>query len=393
MGFLMLMDIVAEWSLWGKPVPSSIPRSPYGLPNSLPTDLVTAIQGVRRCGKSTFMYQMIERFRLDQSKCFFINFEDPRLSSSLNTELLDALHNLATETKGEDCIFFLDEIQNVSEWEKWLRSKLTLSPRSRFVITGSNASLLSGDLGTVLTGRHITIEMFPFSFEEFQLATEKTSIEEYLKLGGFPRALSFENSTQLLREYFKDIIEKDVRRHVAVRSATILQNLVKTVFESTGSEVSQRSLASTLGTTADSIGTYLEACQSAYILQPCPYFSYSERQRQVRNKKFYPIDTGLKNAVVTKTGKDLGKDFETIVYRKLRERFHNVAYWKGRGEVDFVVQTNSGTLPVQVSIDGVKQRHTDGISEFTREHKNVLPGIFITFENFQTLETLLSEYD
>jgi len=82
----MLMDIVAEWSLWGKPVPSSIPRSPYELTNSLPTDLVTALQGVRRCGKSTFMYQMIEHYGLDHSKCFFINFEDPRLSSSLNTE-------------------------------------------------------------------------------------------------------------------------------------------------------------------------------------------------------------------------------------------------------------------------------------------------------------------
>jgi predicted AAA+ superfamily ATPase len=389
MDLFTLNDVVGEWSLWGKEIPKSIPRSPYGLPKSLPTDLVTAIQGVRRCGKSTFMYQMVERFGLDHSRCFFINFEDPRLSSSLNPGLLDAIYQLAIDTKGPDCVFFLDEIQNVSEWEKWLRSKLSLSPRSRFIITGSNASLLSGDLGTVLTGRHITLEMFPFSFEEFQLATGKTAIEEYLKLGGFPRALSFENATQLLREYFKDIIEKDVRRHVAVRSATILQNLVKTVFESTGSEVSQRSLASTLGTTADSIGTYLEACEAAYILQACPYFSYSERQRQVRNKKFYPIDTGLKNAVVTKTGKDLGKDFETIVYRKLRERFHNVSYWKGKCEVDFVVQTTSGILPVQVSIDGAKQRHTEGVVEFTQGHKNVLPGLHITFENFHTLEKLL----
>lgn len=380
-----LLDVLSEWSLWGQSLPKTIPRWPHGLPKNLPTDLVIVIQGVRRCGKSTFMYQMIERFGLDHSRCFFINFEDPRLSSSLDVGLLDAIYQLALEKKGPDCVFFLDEIQNVKDWEKWLRTKLSLSPLSRFVITGSNASLLSGDLGTVLTGRHITVEMFPFDFTEFKTATQKTAIEDYLLMGGFPRALSFENPTQLLREYFSDIIEKDVRRHVAVRSSTILQNLVKTVFESTGSEISQRSLANTLGTTADSIGTYLEACEAAYLLQACPYFSFSEKQRQVRNKKYYPIDTGLKNAVVTKTGRDLGKDFETIVYRKLRENFRKVSYWKGKGEVDFIVQTEEGILPIQVSTESSKPRHQNAIAEFTREHEGVLPPLYVTFDNFPNL--------
>ncbi len=383
-----VMVVLSEWSMWGQKLPNTIPRAPRGLPSILPADLVTVIQGVRRCGKSTFMYQMIDRFHLDHDRCFFINFEDPRLSSSLDTGLLDAVYNTALEAKGSDCVFFLDEIQNVKQWEKWLRTKLSLSPQSRFVITGSNAALLSGDLGTVLTGRHITVEMFPFDFEEFKVSTHKSSIVDYLMMGGFPRALSFENPTQLLREYFSDIIEKDVRRHVAVRSSTVLQNLVKTVFESAGSEVSQRSLATTLGTTADSIGIYLDACEAAYILQACPYFSFSEKQRQVRNKKFYPIDTGLKNAIVTKTGKDLGKDFETICYRKLREKFQRVNYWKGKGEVDFVVQTGSGILPVQVSIDSPKKRHLEGVEEFTKAHKGVLPALYVSYENFEKLDLL-----
>jgi uncharacterized protein len=371
--------------MWGLPLPPTIPRAPRGLPTKLSTDLVTVIQGVRRCGKSTFMYQMIDQFKLDHSQCFFVNFEDPRLSSSLNVKFLDDLHQLAVETKGHDCIFFLDEIQNVNQWEKWLRTKLSLSPKSRFVITGSNAALLSGDLGTVLTGRHITVEMFPFDFNEFKVATKKSAIEDYLALGGFPRVLTYENPAHLLREYFSDIIEKDVRRHVAVRSSPVLQNLVKTVFESTASELSQRSLATTLGTTADSIGTYLDACEAAYLIQPCPYFSYSERQRLVRNKKFYPIDTGLKNAIVTKKGRDLGKDFESIVYRKLRERYQKVNYWKGIGEVAFVVQTDEGLLPVQVSIDGPKPRHISGVEEFAASHNGVLPPLYVSYANFQSV--------
>jgi len=378
-----ILRVLNDWNFWETPPPPSVPRAVLKAPFQLPHDLIYVVQGVRRCGKSTLLTQIMEKLNLNPQDCIFVNLEDPRLSSDLNYQLLEkiVLVSKARRPKAKHYYFFLDEIQNVAQWEKWLHLKTERPGNESYVITGSNAALLSGDLSTVLTGRHKTLELYPFDFEEFKLLRPQASFHDYLKLGGFPRILTDEDPYGLLREYFSDIIERDVRRHVAVRSTLALTQLVKAVFESTGSEISQRSLAGMLGVTADTVGSYLVACEASYILMRCPYFTFSERQRTARNRKYYPIDLGLRNAVVTKTGLDLGKSLETVVFLHLRKKSQEVCYWRKKGEVDFVLKDEHGITPIQVSWDGLKQRHHDALKEFYQFASDANPAITITKDN------------
>ncbi len=388
-----LESILDEWNFWGKsPLPSIPRRILSSLPRLVP-DLVLVVQGVRRCGKSTLLVQLMTQLALDPYDCTFVNFEDPRLSSELNFKLLDAILTTTRQRRshGKQLYFFFDEIQNVVGWQKWLHLKMERPGKESFVITGSNASLLAGELSTALTGRHLTVELFPFDFTEYRLVHSKRSVEDFMREGGFPRVLTYEDPETLLREYFTDIIERDVRRHVAVRSTLALTQLVKAVFESMGSEVSQRSLAGLLGVTADTIGSYLDACEAAYILLRCPYFTYSERQRTARNRKYYPVDLGLRNSIATKTGFDWGKGLEALVFLHLRKQHREVCYWREKGEVDLVVQDQSGITPYQVSWDGNKPRHQKALEEFYRNFPNVNPAVEITKENIEEFLTKISK--
>lgn len=382
----ILASILSDWNYWDRAPRESILRNVFKTPLQLHSDLVLVMQGVRRCGKSTLLAQIMTTLGLPFEHCTFVNFEDPRLSEALHYTLLDeivAFSKARISTRGP-CYFFFDEIQNVDGWQKWLHSKMERPSEDCFIITGSNAALLSGELSSALTGRHLTLELFPFDFEEFKRARPTSSFDDYLELGGFPRALSYSDPRGLLREYFTDIIERDVRRHVATRTTLALAQLVKAIFESTGSEVSQRSLAGLLGVSTDTVGTYLEACEAAYIILQCPYFTFSERQRTARNRKYYPIDLGLRNAIVTKTGLDRGKRLETAVFLHLRKKHAHVFYWRRQGEVDFVTMDDAGITPYQVSWDGIKPRHEEALKEFYGEFPTANPARLVTRETVES---------
>jgi predicted AAA+ superfamily ATPase len=312
-----------------------------------------------------------------------VNFEDVRLASDLTFELLDAIVEFAhARTSGSRPHYvFFDEIHHVAGWEKWLHTKLERPGRDHFALTGSNAALLAGEFSTALTGRHRTIELFPFDIRELRALKPESTLEQYLAGGGFPRVLTYGEPQDLLREYFTDMLERDVRGRVLVRSTAVLTQLVKAVFESMGSEVSARSLAGLLGVTADTVGSYLDGCIAAYILLPCAYFTFSERQRTARHRKLYPIDVALRDAVVTKTGLDLGKRLEAAVFLHLRRTHREVCFWRGKGEIDFVVQDHDGITPVQVSWDGPKERHDRAEAEFRKAFPQARPLIFVSREN------------
>ncbi len=383
----LLLPVIEDWSFFKKEPPQSIERNVLKSLPELQPDLATVIQGVRRCGKSTLLAQIMTKRELPRDCCFFVNFEDPRLSDSLDPNLLDAIVSFADAQVGdnEPRFFFLDEIQAVKDWEKWLRVKLDKAGKNHFVITGSNAALLSGELGTVLTGRHLPLELFPFDFSEYLNVKPEGSLEAFLSDGGFPRAQTLENAPQLLRQYFTDIIERDVRRHVAARSSTLLAQVARAVFDSTGSELSARKLVKRVDASVDTIMTYLDALTKAYMILPCPYFTFSERKRLVRNTKWYPIDCALRASVLTSGSLDLGKNFETAVFHTLRREHREVFYWRGEGEVDFVVLEGSRPRPIQVSWDGLKNRHKKAMAEFIDTFPNALEPLFVTKENFTNL--------
>lgn len=380
----LALPVIEDWSFFKQKPPKSIEREVIKTLPELEPDLATVIQGVRRCGKSTLLAQIMTRRKLPRERCFFVNFEDPRLSDALEPNLLDAIISFADSKvgKSEARYFFLDEIQAVKDWEKWLRVKLDRANKDCFVITGSNAAILSGELGAVLTGRHLPLELFPFNFSEYLKVKPEGDLKTFLADGGFPRALTLEDAPRLLRQYFTDIIERDVRRHVAARSSSLLAHVAKAVFDSAGSELSARHLIKRVHTSVDTVMTYLDALTKAYLILPCPFFTFSERKRLVRNTKWYPIDCALRASVITSGGADLGKNFETVVFHSLRRVHREVFYWRGDGEVDFVVLEGNRPRPIQVSWDGIKDRHKKAVGEFLKSNVNALEPLFVTKDNF-----------
>jgi predicted AAA+ superfamily ATPase len=376
-----LLALARGWSYWDRPPPPSIRRR-LVLPKRLQPKLALVVQGVRRCGKSTLLGQLLARYRLDRKRCLFVNFEDPALASALDHRTLTGLVQAFEHERGVGGTFFFDEIQQVAGWQRWLRAELDRGGRRSYVITGSNAHLLSGELSSSLTGRHLTVDLYPFDFDEYRQVKRKGTVLEYLEDGGFPAPLTSPDADRLRRAYFNDIVERDVRERVGARSTQPLRQLAQMVFESAGSEVSTRRLGGALGIAPDTAADYLDAMANAYLLFACPYFAWSERKRASRNRKYYPIDTWLRRIATTRTGRDRGKMLECATFLLLRRRFGEVCYWRGRGEVDFVVTKDGEPVPVQVGWDGPLERHHAALQEFYEHHPRAGETVFVTAKSF-----------
>lgn len=379
---MSILDIVASWSYWNSLVPTSIIRN-VDLPKEMRDSLALVVLGVRRCGKSTLLQQLVRHYALDPQRCAFLNFEDPRLSSVLRHETLQVLvDEFRARHPTGPLYFFLDEIQGVEGWQRWLRTQLDRPCRNFFIVTGSNAHLLSGELSSVLTGRHLTIELYPFDFAEARGQDSGLSVEKWLDSGGFPEPLVMPDGDRLRRQYFLDIVERDVREAIGGRSSLAIRQVVQMVFESAGSELSLRRIAGAAGIAVDTAASWLEACEAAYLLFACPYFALSARKRAARNVKYYPVDTGLRRVVVTRTGHDRGKALECAVHLVLRRRFGQVFYWRDAGEVDFVVMEGPRIRPYQVTWDEPQARHHESLVAFYEQYPQADEAEFVTVESF-----------
>lgn len=363
-----LMEILNDWSFWEK-VPSAVDiHRDVQLPKSLSEDLVLIIQGVRRGGKSTLLEQIPAHYGLNLANCYYCNFEDPRLISHLNHELLADIVRIARKNRpsNEPCYFFFDEIQHVFAWEKWLHMQVERPRQNHFIITGSSSVLLSGEFGSALTGRHRTLQLYPFSFTEYLKLFPQRTLESYLMTGGFPRTLTHGEPRLLLQEYFNDILLRDVLRRVGARSVEPIKQVAKLAFDTCGSQLSYRKIAAITNLTVETVQNHLLACEQAYLLFNCSFFAFSEKKRLSRHKKFYPIDPGLRAAVTTNTSHDYGKALEQLVFLKLKQQCDQVYYWESPlgGEVDFVTVTGDTITPYQVTWQETKPRHERALAAF-----------------------------
>lgn len=384
-----LQRILGDWSEWSGQSTGTVPRV-LAEHCVLTPEVVTVIQGVRRCGKSTLLRQLMDVHRIDPAHAVLVNFEDPRLLGNLDSTLLEQIYVLATESGKKGLTFFLDEIQNVKDWQKWLNTRLEMQSGNNFVVTGSNSQLLGGELASSLTGRHLRHELFPFDFSEFRQCVKEGDLEQFIRQGGFPAVLDFPQPEKLLQQYFLDIVEKDIRERVSARSSRPLQAMARMVMESVGAELSLRRIAGVVQASPETISHYLQACEDAYLIFSCPYFAYSEAKRLRHNRKYYAVDTGLRRAVSTRSGRDLGKDFENLVYLALRRNTEDICYWKGKGEVDFVITTPRGVTPIQVTWDDPLPRHEDAVEEFYQQFPHANEALYVTRHNFDSLGALVS---
>jgi uncharacterized protein len=246
-------------------------------------------------------------------------------------------------------------------------------------------------LATSLTGRHLTTEVFPFDLIEARRLVLKMTLDRYLEEGGFPEPLQISEGDRLRRQYFDDIVERDVRERIGARSALPIRQVVQMVFESAGSELSLRRLASATGRPSKSFGGHLDACEAAHLVFSCPFFAYSERKRASMNKKYYPVDPGLRRIAVSPTGRDRGKALECATYVALKRRYGDVYYWRGRGEVDFVFQRDGVVVPCQVTWDETTGRHERALEDFYESFPQAAECTVVTRRSFEAFVRDLQE--
>ena len=296
---------------------------------------IIILSGVRRCGKSTLLHQIINS--LDHY--YYFNFEDPRAIHFEVTDF-DKLDRVFHEEFGEGRYYFFDEIQNVPEWERFVRRLHDIG--KKVFITGSNASLLSRELASRLTGRHMTYELFPFSFDEMlELYKEQRTVDtfqKYLDLGGFPEFLKFENN-QILHQLFKDIIARDIITRYQIRDYKLFLELAIYLLTNVGNEFSYNRLKNQFGlgstNTVISFVSYLEDC---YLLFTVPKFSFSFAKQRTFSKKIYAIDPGISRANTASMTPDKGRLLENVVFLHLRKQSHEIFYYRDHSECDFLLK-------------------------------------------------------
>jgi len=350
-------------------------------------DFALVISGIRRCGKSTFLGQVLRK----QKNFYFLNLEDPNLTGFELSDFSTA-DKIFREKYGEGGVYFFDEIQNVSEWERFVRH--LVDRKENVMITGSNASLLSRELGAKLTGRYLRMEMYPFSYSEFlrffDMIPSKESYEKYLRSGGFPQFLKTKDPS-ILHELLTNIVIRDVAVRFGIKNIDNLKKLAVYLISHTGSEFSYNSLKKMFGIkSVQSVIDYISYFEDAYLIFRVPRFRYSYRQQQVSRQKIYSIDNGLSLANSVSFSKDVGRMLENSVFLSLRRKYSDIFYYRGEGECDFVVKKkNKIAMAFQVCYnmnDENEKREINGLKE-AMDKFSLNTGLILTYNQDDEITT------
>ena len=293
------------------------------------------ISGIRRSGKSTFMRQLMQKVK----GFYYFNLEDSRLADFKLADF-EKLDKIFHEEWGEQEYYFFDEIQNIPEWERFVRRLVDI--KKHIMITGSNASLLSHELGTKLTGRHLTYEMFPFSFKEY-LAFHNYSagiqpFDKYLLSGGFPEYIK-SNQPDVLQELLKDILARDITSRYNIRNQKALKELASYLLTNIGKKFTYNSLKKIFNFgSVNSIISFVNYFEDTYTIFTIPRFDYSMKKILVSPKKVYSVDNGLSQANSSSFFDDKGRLLENLVYITLRRKNKEIFYFQDNNECDFLVK-------------------------------------------------------
>jgi len=407
-----LLRILSEWNQWwetGK-VPSELTGKKRQYTRELLTLLevreIKVLTGVRRSGKSTLFYQLIEWLLKEKKvrphQILLVNFEDEALA---HFSLDDIFNTYQTHLVPDGAIYlFLDEVQQKEAWERWVRKKYDLKQNINMFTTGSSADLLNAEYATLLTGRNLTSTIYPLSFKEIldfsgiqadriHLISGDTRnrinklLLEYLNEGGFPEVIFHKHQLKrrLLNQYFSDIINKDtVNRHGC--HPTRIKDLAGYLMTNISALTSFRALRGTFGYGLNLISEYLGYLEDAFLIFQMYFFDYSLKRQMVNPRKVYAVDNGLRNAVAFKFSQDLGRLMENAVFVELKRRNKEIYYWKDkRGrEVDFLVRHG-------MKIESAIQVCADPEDEKT--NKREITALIAAMDEFDLKESIIVTMD
>lgn len=409
-----LLRILNDWNFWEKNLDSGIDRESYlsMLGKMLPSRQVKIITGARRSGKSFIMRQMAKHLMasgVERKNILIVNFEDPgfvELSAKLLQQIFDTYLEFQSP-KGRIYVF-LDEVQEVPGWEKWVRAAQELD-KANIIVSGSNARVLSKELATVLTGRHLDATVMPLSFKEFlkfknleikdgsALVSKdieiKKLLREFLEFGSFPLIVLEDEKKEMLLDYYDDTVNRDLIRRYKIRKSEKLKSLIKFYLSNISSPITFASSGKFLGMSAETTERFSDYLETSYLIFFLKRFSFKFKEQEKSPRKIYAVDTGIANTIGFRFSPNLGKLAENAVFLELKRKkysnpFLEIYYWKSLAneEVDFAVKEDAKVKElIQVCWDmqniHTKKRETRALLKAMEEFK-LKQGLIIT-EDFE----------
>lgn len=420
-----IIEILSDWNFWVKKVDTGITREEYldTLVNLITkTNQIICIAGIRRSGKSTIIRQIAKQLIGQQNAdTLIVNFEDERFRQRDLDLLIDIYSTYREKVKPKSTPFiFLDEIQNIPEWERFARG-VHERGEAKIIVSGSSSKLLSAELATLLTGRHIMFFVQPLSFKEFLTFNEmhveneieilahrieiKQLLDEFREYGGFPEVVQSSDKQRILLSYFETLIIKDVIERFNIREREKIRTIAKFYLTNISSPISFNKISGFLNiplTTVERFSDHLETANVVFFLKK---FSFSFKEQEKAQRKIYSADVGMSNAIGFRFSENLGKIMENIVAVELKKRqsFNpqiEIYYWKDyqQREVDFVVKEGLDVVQlIQVCHDvtnlETKEREVRSLVRAMKEFK-LTEGLIITddFEGEEEMKGFKIEY-
>ena len=356
--------------------------------------VIKVVTGVRRCGKSTLFrlfQEYLKKNGVSEKQIQSINFEDMAYSDLLEPKSLYN-HVMKNAQKGKKNYKFLDEIQNVKDFQKAVES-LYIQEGFDIYITGSNAFLLSGELATLLSGRYMEIKMLPLSFKEFISAQEKPNLPEefsrYMEYGSFPYVLQMDDEASI-RNYLSDILNsivvKDVLTRHKISDTSDVLRILRFIFDTVGNVISVKKISDSMTSagykiTPQTVEKYLTALTESFILYAASRYDIKGKKYLQSGDKYYLVDTGIRYALLGKKGTDTGHLLENIVYLELLRRGYTVFVGKlANTEVDFVAVNQDGTSYYQVSQSVADERVLERELKPLQSIKDHYPKYLLTLD-------------
>lgn len=372
--------------------------------NELRLPEIQIITGIRRCGKSTLLQELINHLmgETDPKSILYINFDDPNYTDiCADARAIYDIVTLAEKlTACKVNYLFLDEVQHVHVWEKYVKSNYDSHRFKKIVVTASNADLLKGDYATLLSGRYVETHLYPLAYHEvlqhngitdrIQLIKRKPEtlrvLDNMLMYGGFPRIQGEEdgaNRRKLLQSYYETIILKDCVSNHAVRETATLMNLAHFIINNIATMFSYTSLSKAMESNETTMQQFVHIFENAYFLKEIKQFSFSLKSQNRAKKKAYCIDNGLINATTFKFSHNVGKLLENFVYTELKKLgYYDIYYFNDKHECDFIVYDQKAKIAIQSCYD---------LNPENRERE--IRGLKLAMEKFSLPQGLVITYD
>src|SRR3989344_2913787 len=361
------------------------------------------ITGVRRSGKSTLLYIIKKDLKLKEKKFLYINFNDERLSQFSVEDFQKIMDFIQEQEYKENCFLFIDEIQEVDKWEKWIDR---IKENHQIIITGSNSKLLSKEISTILTGRSINVSLYPFSFTELLEAKKvhtknwevdlnvqskiRKEFSEYIISGGLPKRI-IENDDIILQENYENILYRDIIKRFNINLEKPIKEISLYLLSNISKELSLRSLSKTIEIkNISTVKSILDTFEKAFVLFFINKFDFSIKKQIKNPKKVYCVDNGFITKGGFKFSENKGKLLENIVFIKLKNKYNNeIYYFSDKNECDFIVRVDSKIeKAIQVCYDlndENKEREINGLIN-AMEKFNLKSGLILTLDKDEEIK-------